>query len=59
MNDILPRVAVIVSVVLAISSVWLWKRDRKRAILILLAAVVVFLNAWLIGTMPSPPTAQP
>lgn len=55
MSDILPRVAVIASIILLIAAIWLWKSDRKRALLMLIASVVIFINALLWGTMPDIP----
>lgn len=59
MNDLVPSLLIIASIALIAGSVWLWNRDRKRAMLMVIAAVVLFANAWLISGMPeaSPPVA--
>lgn len=39
--------AVLASFALAVGGLFLWKRDRKRAVLMLLVAVVTLFNVWM------------
>lgn len=39
--------AVLASLALAAGGLFLWRRDRKRAILMLLVAVVTLFNVWM------------
>lgn len=50
--------AVLASLALIVGGLWLWNRDRKRSLLMLLAAAVTLLNVYSWTTMPKVP-AQP
>jgi hypothetical protein len=39
---------------LAAGGVWMWRRDRKRAVLLLVAAAVTLLNVLSWSTLPAP-----
>ena len=47
--------AVLASFALIGGGLWLWRRDRKRALLMLLAAAVTLVNLYSWTTMPDPP----
>lgn len=52
MHDLVPRLLTIAAVALVAGSIWLWNRDRRRAILMIIAAVVLFANAWIQSGTP-------
>lgn len=54
MSDLLYGLAMIGALALAIGGVWMWRRDRKRALLLLAAATVTLLNVLSWSTLPSP-----
>ncbi len=47
--------AVLASFALIGGGLWLWKRDRKRSLLMLLAAAVTLLNLYSWTTLPQAP----
>ena len=50
--------AVLASFSLIAGGLYLWKRDRKRALLMLLAAAITLVNLYSWTTMPGPPKPQ-
>ncbi len=59
MTDLLYGLAALGAFALAIGGLWMWRRDRKRAILLLVASVVTFLNVWSWSTLLAPQGVAP
>ena len=60
MADILYGLAMLGGIALAIGGLWMWRRDRKRAVLLVLAAGVTLFNVVSWSTLPAPrPMAPP
>lgn len=51
----LLSLAALAAFVLIGGGLYLWRRDRRRALLMLGAATVTLLNLYLWSTMPRPP----
>ncbi len=56
MIEILLSLAALAALALVGGGIYLWNRDRKRALLMLGAAGVTFVNLYLWTSMPRPPT---
>lgn len=56
MIAILLSLAALAAFALVGGGLYLWKRDRKRALLMLAAASVTFINLYMWTSMPRPPT---
>ncbi|QMW22000.1 hypothetical protein [Sandaracinobacteroides saxicola] len=56
MIDALLALGVLVSFALVGGGLWLWRRDRKRALLMLAAGVVLLFNIVMWSTLPVMPT---
>jgi hypothetical protein len=54
MSDILYGLATLGAFALALGGLWMWRRDRRRAILLLIVAAVTLLNVWSWSTLPVP-----
>lgn len=52
MKDLLYGLAMLGALALALGGLWMWRRDRKRAILLCLAAVVTLFNVWSWSSLP-------
>jgi hypothetical protein len=39
---------------LALGGIWMWRRNRLRAILLLLVAAITLFNVWSWSTLPVP-----
>lgn len=57
--DILFSLSTLTSFALIGGGLYLWRRDRKRSLLMLTAGVVVLFNVLMWSTMPSMPPAMP
>lgn len=55
MTAIMQSIAVITAFLLLAGGWHQWRADRKRAALMLVAALVILGNVWLWTTMPEPP----
>ncbi len=44
---------------LALGGLWMWRRDRKRSVLLIGAAAVTMVNVWSWSTLPTPPALAP
>ncbi|MFA7440388.1 MAG: hypothetical protein WCZ66_05400 [Sphingomonadaceae bacterium] len=52
MTAIMQSIAVITAFLLLAGGWHQWRADRKRAVLMLMAALVILVNVWLWTTMP-------
>ena len=59
MTDLLYGLAILGAVALALGGVWTWRRDRKRALLLLAAAGVTLVNIISWSTLPTPGPGAP
>lgn len=53
MTSLLYGLAMLGTFALAAGGLWMWRRDRKRAVLLLAAAAVTLLNVLSWSTMPT------
>lgn len=54
MTDLLYGLAMLGAAALALGGLWMWKRDRTRALLLLAAATVTLINVVSWSTLPPP-----
>lgn len=54
MTDLLYGLAMLGALALAAGGLWMWRRDRRRAVLLLLAAAVTLFNVWSWSSLPEP-----
>lgn len=59
MTDLLYGLAMLGALALALGGLWMWRRDRKRAILLLAAATVTLVNVISWSTLPAPQGVAP
>jgi hypothetical protein len=59
MTDLLYALAALGAFALALGGLWMWRRDRKRAVLLLAAAAVTLVNVISWSTLPSPQGVAP
>lgn len=59
MMDTLFALSTLAAFALIGGAIYLWKRDRKRSLLMLAAGVVLLFNVVMWSTMPSAPPAPP
>lgn len=52
MTDLLYGLAMLGAAGLAIAGLFVWRRDRRRSLLLLAVAVVTALNVWSWSTLP-------
>lgn len=62
MTDLLYALAMLGAFALGIGGLWMWRRDRKRALLLIAASVVTLVNVLSWSTLPmqqgvAPPAA--
>ena len=55
MTDLLYGLAVLGALALFAGGLWGWRRDRRRAFLLIAAAVVTLINVISWSTLPGPP----
>jgi hypothetical protein len=59
MTDLLYALAMLGALAMALGGLWMWRRDRKRALLLLAAATVTLVNVLSWSTLPSPQGVAP
>ncbi len=55
MTDLFYALATLGAFALAIGGLWMWRRNRTRALLLLAAAAVTLVNIISWSTLPAPP----
>jgi hypothetical protein len=53
-TDLLYGLAMLGAFALALGGLWMWRRDRKRALLLVAASVVTLVNVLSWSTLPAP-----
>jgi hypothetical protein len=56
-KDLLYGLAMLGAAALGLGGIWMWRRDRKRAILLIAAAVVTLVNVLSWSTLSTPQDA--
>jgi hypothetical protein len=54
MTDLLYGLAMLGALGLGIGGIWMWRRDRMRALLLVAASLVTLGNVWSWSTLPAP-----
>lgn len=54
MTDLLYALAMLGAFALALGGLWMWRRDRKRALLLIAAALATLVNVLSWSTLPAP-----
>jgi hypothetical protein len=56
-TDLLYGLAMLGAFALGIGGLWMWRRDRKRALLLIAAALATLVNVLSWSTLPAPQSA--